>query len=294
MQPALPRAVAAVLLMASAAPALANDPPVPAGLDPGGEAIALITDGVDYTDTVIAGRLARDGEGEPITLDLVDGDVRPYAAPGHGRGTRLAKIALAAYPSSRLIIVRAAPTDPASLARAVIFASRTPARVVALSFWGQDPDIWKPFAEAVRMASQVAFVLPGGTPAVRTKGDVFPAAFNLPNAIVAADLKVSDLQEGSKLAVDAWLGTKVDQDYLAPLDAAVPDRKVRSAGPDIEDAVDGAAFIAAVAACFKTPGLTGADIKKQLLERAPFSGQGRQFFDLSFTCNQLRHPHQKM
>lgn len=294
MQPALPRAVAAVLLMACAAPALADDPPVPAGLDPGGEAIALITDGVDYTDTEIAGRLARDGEGEPITLDLVDGDVRPYVAPGHGRGTRLAKIALAAYPSSRLIIVRAEPTDPASLARAAIFASRTPARVVALSFWGRDPETWKPFAEAARMASQVAFVLPGGTPEARRQGDVFPAAFNLPNAVIAADLKVSDLQIGSKLAVDAWLGTKVDQDYLAPLDAAVPDRKVRSAGPGIEDAVDGAAFVAAVAACLTAPSLTGAGIKEELLERAPYSGQGRQFFDLSFTCNLSRRPHEKM
>jgi hypothetical protein len=292
----LPRLLwfAAMFVAACATPASADDPPVPPGLDPGGEAIALITGGVDYTIPEIAARLARDGEGEPIAFDLVDGDVRPYSPAGEGRGTRLARIVLATYPGSRLVLVRVAATDPVALARAAVFASRTPARVVALGFWGSQPEHWKPFAEAARAASNVAFVLPGGTSAARITGDVFPAAFKLRNAIVAADLTVKDLEVGSKVPVDAWLGNKANKDYLVPLDAAEPNADAASPAPLVGDSVDGAAFIAALAACFATPDLNGAGKKKELLERAPFKGQGRYFFDLTFACTRQDGANQKM
>ncbi len=69
-------ALAALTLIVSL-PALAADPKVPTGLDPGGTAIGLVTTGIDYTDPEIAARLARDGEGEAIGMDLVDGERLP-------------------------------------------------------------------------------------------------------------------------------------------------------------------------------------------------------------------------
>ncbi|MDX2288285.1 MAG: hypothetical protein NW217_05625 [Hyphomicrobiaceae bacterium] len=125
-------ALAALTLSVWLGPASAADPKVPAGLDPGGTAVALVSTGVDYTDPVIAARLARDGEGEAIALDLVDGDIRPFSPAVVGEGTRLAKALLSAYRNSRLIIVRAATSDANSVARALMFLAQTPAVVVAL------------------------------------------------------------------------------------------------------------------------------------------------------------------
>lgn len=285
---------AALFFAACATAASADDPPVPPGLDPGGEAIALITDGVDYTIPEISARLARDGEGEPIAFDLVDGDVRPYLPAGQGRGTGLARIVLATHPGSRLVLVRVAASNPVALARAAVFASRTPARVVLVGFWGSEPELWKPFAEAARAASKVTFVLPGGTSAARTSGDVFPAAFKVRNAVVAADLTVKDVEVGSKVPVDAWLGNKANKDYLVPLDAAAPATDAAGPHPLVSDSVDGAAFVAALTACFATSDLNGAEKKKKLLERAPFKGQGRYFFDLTFACTRQDSANQKM
>ncbi len=288
------RWIAAVFAAVCATQASANDPPVPPGLDPGGEAIALISDGVDYTIPEIAARLARDGEGEPIAFDLVDGDVRPYSTGSKGLGTRLARIVLATYPGSRLVVVRVAPTEPVALARAAVFASRTPARVVALGFWGSDPELWKPFAEAARAADKVTFVLPGSNPAARLSGQVYPAAFKLRNAIVAADLTAQDLQKGSKVPVDVWLGKKARGDYLVPFDATETKADTVGASAIVGDSVDGAAYIAALAACYSMPDLDGAGRKKELLARAPFRGQGRYFFDLTFACAPGEGVKQKM
>ena len=58
----------------------ADDPKVPAGIDPGLQPIAILTTGIDYTDPAIAARLARDGEGELIGWDFTENDRRPFAA----------------------------------------------------------------------------------------------------------------------------------------------------------------------------------------------------------------------
>lgn len=285
------RWIAAALAAVCATPASADDPPVPPGLDPGGEAIAIISDGVDYTVPEIAAKLARDGEGEPIAFDLIDGDVRPYSPAGTGHGTRLARIVLATYPGSRLVVVRVATTDPVALARAAVFASRTPARIIALGFWGSQPELWRPFAEAARAADNVTFVFPGGNSAARLSGHVYPAAFKLRNAIVAADLTTLDLQKAQKLPVDVWLGIKANEGYLVPLDASEPKA---SAAPMVGDSVDGAAFVAALAACFSKPAHDGTGRKQELLANAPFRGEGRHFFDSTFACAPKEGAKQKM
>lgn len=128
------RALVAVLCTVVAAPGNAQpqDPKAPAGNDPGGFPVAVISAGIDYTDPVIAGRLARDGEGEVIGYDVTDNDARPFAsAAAADGGTELAK-RLAAIAGLRLVPVRVTVSDPVSIARGTAFATQTPARVVVV------------------------------------------------------------------------------------------------------------------------------------------------------------------
>jgi hypothetical protein len=120
--------------------ASAADPKLPPGQDPGGLAIALIGIGLDYQSVKVAGRLARDGEGEMIAWDFVDNDRTPYAPatataaePEAADGTTEAAALLAAYARGRLVPVRVPEADAMALAKAIGFATATPARVVAIS-----------------------------------------------------------------------------------------------------------------------------------------------------------------
>ncbi|MCH9808320.1 MAG: hypothetical protein K0U74_11360 [Alphaproteobacteria bacterium] len=152
--------VVAVMLAGPALPASAADPRVPIGLDPGGPAIALITDGVDYTDPEIAKRLARDGEGEAIAFDLIDGDITPYAPADRGQGTQVVKTLLAIHPKARIIFARAATDDPVSVAKAMIFASRTPAKVTAIALSDMPAETMAIIAQAANAAPSMIYALP--------------------------------------------------------------------------------------------------------------------------------------
>ena len=139
-----------------------------AGRDPGGIAIALIVTGIDYTHPEIKDRLARDGEGEIIGLDLIDGDNRPYAAtslPGNEDGavdTILARRILSTYRHARLVPIRVDPNNKVMLARALAFAASTPARIVAVPLWGDDKDTWEFFSQAAEQIPDHLLILPAG------------------------------------------------------------------------------------------------------------------------------------
>ncbi len=200
---------AAILAAAAIVPAsAAGDPPVPHGLDPGGNAIALISDGVDYTDPEIAARLARDGEGEPIALDLIDGDVRPFTAADVGRGTTLAKMLLSTYRNSRLVVVRADPEDAGSLAQAAVFVTRTPSRIAVVGFWGHSKETWLPFSQAVEQGGRVLFIVPGGDARARGSKSNFPAQLRPANVLSAAPFDPPADQYAPAVGddnIDAWV-----------------------------------------------------------------------------------------
>lgn len=120
-----------VLLDAIAATARAEDPALAPGRDPAGTAVAVLADGFDYTAPDIAAVLARDGEGEAIAWDAVDDDPRPFARDGNGTGIARR---LAASGHVRIVPIRVAAGDAASLAKAVSFAEATPARIVLATF----------------------------------------------------------------------------------------------------------------------------------------------------------------
>jgi hypothetical protein len=108
----------------------AADPKVPAGRDPGGIAVAIVGGGLDYRRETMASRLARDGEGELIGWDFVDGDRHPFAASGGV--DRVAGVVLAAS-KARLIPVRVAADSEPQIVQALRLLDETPTRIVVLA-----------------------------------------------------------------------------------------------------------------------------------------------------------------
>jgi len=159
-------------------------PPVPAGQDPGGVAIALLVTGIDYTLPSLAQHLARDGEGELIGWDVEDrdrqpldksrGDTRPEWG---GDGTAIANFL--SVDGTRLVPVRVNPADPVSLARAVAFVAQTPARVAIVPMWGAKREAWEPFRQAASRFKDILLIVPAGA----GSEPVYPAALGLDNVL---------------------------------------------------------------------------------------------------------------
>jgi hypothetical protein len=188
--------MAALWLVLSASPTAAQekDPKVPPGRDPGGVAVALFTSGIDYTIPEIAGRLARDGEGEIIAWDFIDNDNRPFEVAGGqtlpNRGGDASDLVAhmanaAAHSGVRIVAVRVDPADPGTLARAVAFVARTPARVVGVPMWSDRAEDWELFRQAASHFTQLLFVVAAGDGGRDIDREpVWPAAFKLPNVLV--------------------------------------------------------------------------------------------------------------
>ncbi len=136
----------------------ADEPPVPAGLDPGGIAVAVLGTGIDYTTQNIAVKLARDGEGDLIAWDFADGDTRPYAASG--LSNRHAADLVNASDKIRLIIVKEQSGDPVAAGRMAAFTAQTPARMVYFPDAMQRKD-WPFFKEAVALFKEHLFIVVG-------------------------------------------------------------------------------------------------------------------------------------
>jgi hypothetical protein len=254
----------AMLAFGPLALAQTKKPPLLPGRDPGGVAIALLTTGIDYTSPSIARGLARDGEGELIGFDLLDNDNRPFGdgkipTPAHGGddGRTLAVAILDAASATRLVPVRVDPRVPASLARAVAFIARTPARIVAVPMWSASKEDWQPFRQAVEASPQLLFVVAAGDEGKDLDKDpVYPAAFGLPNVIVvtAASGAVPAGPSPRLQTTANWGAKTVDAVALAqnsPLATAL-------------------AAKAAAAALSAAPGLTGTELKLRLIEQALF------------------------
>lgn len=129
---------AALLTSSVVAQTTRRKPKLPPGRDPGGVAVAVIGDGIDYTDPVIAARLARDGEGDLIGWDFIDDDNRPFAAGNEGNS--VLRTVIGAAPSARFVPVRVTRASSAVDIRALGFALQTPARLIVLPGEISQPD----------------------------------------------------------------------------------------------------------------------------------------------------------
>lgn len=158
------RSLCAVLTLALATSgARADDPPLKPGLDPGGTAVAILADGFDYTRPELAKVLARDGEGEAIAWDAVDGDNRPYLADGRGTAAALAATAKG---DVRIVQVRVDAKEATSLARGIAFAAQTPATIVLALLLDDDTTAHNVLEAAARKFETTLFIAsqPAGAP----------------------------------------------------------------------------------------------------------------------------------
>jgi|CXWK01.1.fsa_nt_gi hypothetical protein len=142
-----------------------KDPAVPPGTDPGGVAVAVIETGVDYTLPHIAEHLARDGEGELIGWDFVDGDRHPFKerddleeADYAHRGTAMARTLIKRAPKARLEVVRIDTSDGEAVKKSLAFIAQTPAKLAVLSLKSSTAALWAALREGME-ALQPRFLL---------------------------------------------------------------------------------------------------------------------------------------
>lgn len=173
------------ILIAGRAVGEPRKPRLPPGLDPGGLAIAVLGTGLDYSRPEIAKLLARDGEGDLIGWDFVAGDNRPYApspndtpAAWGGDGTTLAR-QIADIGRVRLIPIRIAPARPETLAQAVAFTARTPARLLLVPIVGDQGQTLEMLGQVAGRFPQILIVATVGTAMAPN-----PAASNIPNLLL--------------------------------------------------------------------------------------------------------------
>lgn len=190
--------VAGVMTAASIGAAWAADPAIPYVASRTGEVVVLVSAGLDYRRPAIADRLARDGEGEAIAWDFADGNARPFAdaggpISGHvaGDGTALAEALIAASPVANgrepvlLAPVRIDPADAAGAARAIAFASRTPARAILVALARPQGQSWTALAEAAARVPHITIVL---ADCVADGGADQPPGRVAPNVVHASDI----------------------------------------------------------------------------------------------------------
>jgi hypothetical protein len=196
MPPLLLALALAWLAVVPAALGQSKKPPVPPGRDPGGVAVALLSTGIDYTLPQIAGRLARDGEGELIGWDVEDKDRLPFSSEGKGPGMA---VALLGSGDARLVAVRVNPADPMSLGRGLAFAAQTPARVAVLASLDLAQDNWEPLRQAAAHFKAILIVVPAEGAAAA----ISPAMLALDNVLAVGPTPGGGGEEAQQQAVAA-------------------------------------------------------------------------------------------
>ncbi len=269
----------AVVAGIAGARAQAADPAVPAGTDAGGVAVAIIGPGIDYTLPLITSRLARDGEGEIIGYDFADDDRRPFKQPddleGMGysdRGTAIARTVVRRSPASRLIPMRIATDSPVQIAQSMMFASKTPARVVIVALQTASVTLWAAVADAAKAAgSKVLFIVAAGEDPLdehHIKDHLAPSLASAGNVLIVTACQI----DGSALSTADGAQTNADIAVnAAAFTAELISQDTFSWKPESSIA---AAEVAALAARLATlePGFNASQIKAAIVNLAkPFA-----------------------
>jgi subtilisin family serine protease len=147
---------------------------------------------VNYLLPVIAARLARDGNGTFLGLDLWDDDGRPFDGDT-GRspffpirhGTPVASLLVKEAPGVRLLPIRYPRPDLARMAEAVEAAASAGARIVVMPLGSRAEDDWAPFAAAATAHPEMLFVVSAGNDGRDIDAaPLYPAGLTLDNMIV--------------------------------------------------------------------------------------------------------------
>lgn len=197
--------------------AKAADPKLVPGKDPAGTAVAILADGFDYTRADLAKVLARDGEGEAIAWDTIDGDHRPFAREAAGTDVALA---LAKNGAVRTVLVRVG-ADPATLAKAIAFTATTPARIAVVPLAAEDRKSLDVLNAASKRFAEILFVgsVPEPTTEEKALGDTLPnlILFDSANDGHAAAQAVARALGCERAAPSGTSGTALKTELLARL-----------------------------------------------------------------------------
>ncbi|MEQ1651636.1 MAG: hypothetical protein ABL897_04030 [Hyphomicrobium sp.] len=174
------------------------DPPVPPGRNPGGQPVAFINGGIDYTRPPFSTMLARDGEGEIIGYDFADDDRRPYDANGD---TAAAGILLGEGQAATLVLLRASAGNTISIGKAIGYAAKSPARIVAITLPMQTTNMKTLLSAATARFPSQLFIVAAGDDGLDLDANRAPEAAALPNVIV-----VTSAQERGTLTTNANSG----------------------------------------------------------------------------------------
>ncbi len=247
------------------------NPPVPPGADPGGVTVAHIDSGVNYLLPEIAARLARDGVGRPLGLDLWEDDGRPFDGDQRRspffpirHGTPVASLLIAEAPTVRLLPIRFPRHDMARMSEAVQAAAAAGARIVALPLGSRDRADWIGFAAAAATYPELLFIVSAGNDGRDIDlTPVYPASLRLDNLIVVTSSDAfGRLAPGSN-----WGAASVD--LMVPAEGlTVTDyRGARGTASGSSYAVPRVAALAA-RLLEKNPDWTAAELKRALFARA--------------------------
>jgi len=168
------------------------NPPVPAGTDPGGVTVAHIDSGVNYLLESIATRLARDGTGTALGLDLWDRDDRPFDADTSRspffpirHGTAVAHVLLSETPAVRLLPYRYPRPDMTRMRVLVEDAAAKGARVAMMPLGSRQAEMWETFEQVAREYPELVFIVSAGNDNRDIDSEpLFPASLDIPNMIV--------------------------------------------------------------------------------------------------------------
>lgn len=280
-------ALLALLLLAPSTEA--QKPRVPSGRDPGGTPVAIIASGVNYTLAGIAERLARDGEGDLVGIDMESGDNRPFErappaaapsaaaanAPGTfiGSGTAIAAVLIReAGRPIRIAVVRPKLGDPPTYGNAAAFAAHMGARVVVVSVTSTGPREFEIFARAATHFQDLLFVVVAADDARDLDAvPLYPASLGLANVLV-----VTAATAEGKLLEKAGFGPRTVDVAIAAeaVDAVDATGKPQQLSGTAIAAARAAALAIRLAAA--EPALKGATLKAKVLALAtPMPGASR-------------------
>lgn len=186
------RAPVSALLACTAGLAVAagSDPPVPPSRDPGGIPVAFIGSGIDYTPDRISGRLARDGEGEIVGYDYIDDDRLPFAKADPA-SQDMADILLGEGQTTSLVLLRTDTEAMIPLSRALLYAGKSPARIVIIERLPRDREAILALASAMRYFHDRLFILPAGDEGRDLDQDWASRLRGIPNLLIVAAAETS-------------------------------------------------------------------------------------------------------
>ena len=259
--------ILACLLATSAFSAEAVDPPVPPGRDPGGMPVAIIGMGIDYTKPHLSQMLARDGEGEIIGWDFVDDDRRPFARDETAAKnvaaseTVAAEIVTGEGQAATLAPFRVRCDDAVSLGNAIGYATKSPAKVIA---------ILCPFATAAAVAVLPAasrrfpdhlFIVAAGDAAADLDQTTPETSRGLPNVLI-----VNAANADGKISTTANVGAKTIDVAVSVAGIFDDDAGQAALGLQPSSAI-AAARLAALAARLRAvePGKSATELKSRMI-----------------------------